>query len=243
MHEGVGQEGKLLLFLLLLLLLLFLLLLFTNVYTHSSAGQHYSHYWQGRHNLTHRAARLQEEGENQQLLRMEMKSLLSSLHSFPLPLSLSLFSLPPHLLPFLLLLSSSSSQIIDELLANDVQIYEFPTSDENVAEVNDKMNVGKRFPIQFLLLHCLLPSSSSSSFSSSSSPPLQRQLPFAVVGSREEADVGGRKVRCRAYPWGVVEGQWRHTMIMYLVQITLPRTTVENEAHCDFVKLREMLLR
>ena len=36
---------------------------------------------------------------------------------------------------------------------------------------------------------------------------LQRQLPFAVVGSREEADVGGRKVRCRSYPWGVVEGQ------------------------------------
>lgn len=31
-------------------------------------------------------------------------------------------------------------------------------------------------------------------------------MPFAVVGSNTFIDVGGKKVRGRAYPWGVVEG-------------------------------------
>uniref|UniRef100_A0A672QSB6 Septin n=1 Tax=Sinocyclocheilus grahami TaxID=75366 RepID=A0A672QSB6_SINGR len=48
-------------------------------------------------------------------------------------------------------------------------------------------------------------------------------LPFAVVGSVEEVKVGNKTVRARQYPWGVVQ--------------------VENESHCDFVKLREMLIR
>ena len=52
---------------------------------------------------------------------------------------------------------------------------------------------------------------------------MNEQVPFAVIGSRDEIMVGGQKVRARQYPWGTVE--------------------VENEAHCDFVKLREMLLR
>ncbi|XP_004599465.2 septin-14 [Ochotona princeps] len=47
-------------------------------------------------------------------------------------------------------------------------------------------------------------------------------LPFAVVGSTEEVKVGKRMVRGRDYPWGVLQ--------------------VENENHCDFVKLRDMLL-
>lgn len=48
-------------------------------------------------------------------------------------------------------------------------------------------------------------------------------MPFAVVGSNREVEVGGKKVRGRQYPWGVIE--------------------VENEEHCDFVKLRHMLIR
>uniref|UniRef100_H0WWV5 Septin n=1 Tax=Otolemur garnettii TaxID=30611 RepID=H0WWV5_OTOGA len=47
-------------------------------------------------------------------------------------------------------------------------------------------------------------------------------LPFAVVGSMDEVKVGKRVVRGRHYPWGVLQ--------------------VENENHCDFVKLRDMLL-
>ncbi|XP_048185504.1 septin-14 [Perognathus longimembris pacificus] len=47
-------------------------------------------------------------------------------------------------------------------------------------------------------------------------------LPFAVVGSMEEVKVGKRMVRGRHYPWGVLQ--------------------VENENHCDFIKLRDLLL-
>ncbi|KAL6485316.1 hypothetical protein MHYP_G00073610 [Metynnis hypsauchen] len=47
-------------------------------------------------------------------------------------------------------------------------------------------------------------------------------LPFAVVGSTEEVNLGNKMVKARQYPWGVVQ--------------------VENETHCDFVKLREMLI-
>lgn len=48
-------------------------------------------------------------------------------------------------------------------------------------------------------------------------------LPFAVVGSNDFIKVGAKSVRARQYPWGVVQ--------------------VENEHHCDFTKLREMLIR
>ncbi|XP_005186503.1 septin-2-like [Musca domestica] len=48
-------------------------------------------------------------------------------------------------------------------------------------------------------------------------------IPFAVVGSREFVKIGNKQVRARQYPWGTVQ--------------------VENEVHCDFVKLREMLIR
>ncbi|KAL5495291.1 CDC3 [Sanghuangporus weigelae] len=50
------------------------------------------------------------------------------------------------------------------------------------------------------------------------------KIPFAVVGSNQLVQTpDGRQVRGRAYPWGVVE--------------------VDNEDHCDFVKLRQMLIR
>ncbi|XP_066302286.1 septin-5-like isoform X1 [Branchiostoma lanceolatum] len=48
-------------------------------------------------------------------------------------------------------------------------------------------------------------------------------IPFAVIGSNTVIEVKGRRVRGRVYPWGVVE--------------------VENQDHCDFVKLRNMLVR
>ncbi|ORZ40402.1 septin 2 [Catenaria anguillulae PL171] len=53
---------------------------------------------------------------------------------------------------------------------------------------------------------------------------IDSKIPFAVVGSTKEVTTpDGRKVRGRAYPWGVIE--------------------VDNEAHNDFVKLRQMLVR
>ncbi|KAJ8348500.1 hypothetical protein SKAU_G00270890 [Synaphobranchus kaupii] len=81
-------------------------------------------------------------------------------------------------------------KIASELVSNGVQVYQFPTDDETVAEVNSTMN---------------------------------GHLPFAVVGSTEEVMIDNKMVKARQYPWGIVQ--------------------VENESHCDFVKLREMLVR
>ncbi|CAO3600786.1 unnamed protein product [Absidia cylindrospora] len=52
---------------------------------------------------------------------------------------------------------------------------------------------------------------------------IMSKIPFAVVGTDKEFEVDGRRVRGRSYPWGVIE--------------------VDNEDHCDFVKLRQMLIR
>ncbi|MGH0150068.1 UNVERIFIED_CONTAM: hypothetical protein FKN15_033256 [Acipenser sinensis] len=52
---------------------------------------------------------------------------------------------------------------------------------------------------------------------------LKESIPFAVIGSNTVVEAKGKRVRGRLYPWGIVE--------------------VENTAHCDFVKLRNMLVR
>lgn len=51
---------------------------------------------------------------------------------------------------------------------------------------------------------------------------LRGMMPFAVVGSEEVIEIGGRKVRARQYPWGIVE--------------------VENPRHSDFLAVRSALL-
>uniref|UniRef100_A0A1B6CSY8 Septin-type G domain-containing protein n=1 Tax=Clastoptera arizonana TaxID=38151 RepID=A0A1B6CSY8_9HEMI len=87
-------------------------------------------------------------------------------------------------------LQKFKSKIISELHSNGVEIYQFPTDDESVAETNTQMN---------------------------------SHVPFAVVGSTDFVRIGNKMMRSRQYPWGTVQ--------------------VENESHCDFVKLREMLIR
>merc|ERR1712072_1638023 len=87
-------------------------------------------------------------------------------------------------------LTKFKGKIMSELVSNGVQIYQFPTDDETVSDINTSMN---------------------------------SHVPFAVVGSTDFIRVGNKMQRARQYPWGTV--------------------SVENEAHCDFVKLREMLIR
>jgi len=48
-------------------------------------------------------------------------------------------------------------------------------------------------------------------------------MPFAVVGCDKEIEINKKKVRGRQYPWGIID--------------------VDNEDHCDFIKLRQMLIR
>ncbi|XP_035173096.1 septin-10 isoform X1 [Oxyura jamaicensis] len=86
-------------------------------------------------------------------------------------------------------LQKFKNKLMSELVSNDVQIYQFPTDDETVSQINTVMN---------------------------------GHLPFAVVGSTEKVKIGNKMVKARQYPWGIVE--------------------VEKENHCDFVKLREMLI-
>jgi len=87
-------------------------------------------------------------------------------------------------------LTKFKQRIIQEIKANSIQIYSFPTDDDTVAKTNTEMN---------------------------------NQIPFAVVGSTDFVRVGNKMTRARQYPWGTVQ--------------------VENESHCDFTKLREMLIR
>lgn len=51
---------------------------------------------------------------------------------------------------------------------------------------------------------------------------LRGLIPFAIVGSEDVVEIGGRKVRARQYPWGVVE--------------------VDNPRHSDFLAIRSALL-
>lgn len=51
---------------------------------------------------------------------------------------------------------------------------------------------------------------------------LRGLMPFAIVGSEDVIEIGGRRVRARQYPWGVVE--------------------VDNPRHSDFLAIRSALL-
>ncbi|KER24589.1 hypothetical protein T265_14383, partial [Opisthorchis viverrini] len=169
------------------------------------------------------------------------------------------------------------AKILSEIQSNEINIYQFPTDDEYVSELNAKMNqfvpfavVGsseemkidgkpmrvRQYPWGAVQveneLHCdfvrlremLLRVNMEDlrerthtvhyetyrrqrllemGFRDDEKMSLQQFVPFAVVGSSEEMKIDGKPMRVRQYPWGAVQ--------------------VENELHCDFVRLREMLLR
>uniref|UniRef100_A0A6I8P6W4 Septin 4 n=1 Tax=Ornithorhynchus anatinus TaxID=9258 RepID=A0A6I8P6W4_ORNAN len=99
---------------------------------------------------------------------------------------------------------------------------------------------------------------------------LKDSIPFAVIGSNTVVEARGRRVRGRLYPWGIVEGKAPDgegvavpgggepsaALLPARGPEPLPRgpeappqaavppcPAVENPAHCDFVKLRTMLVR
>jgi len=51
---------------------------------------------------------------------------------------------------------------------------------------------------------------------------LRGLMPFAIVGSDEVVQIGGREIRARQYPWGIVE--------------------IDNPRHSDFIAIRSALL-
>ncbi|XP_059167304.1 septin-2-like isoform X2 [Physella acuta] len=84
-------------------------------------------------------------------------------------------------------------RIIDEIEENHIRIYEFPDCDSDEDEDFKQQD-----------------------------RELKASIPFAVVGCNTVVEAGGKKIRGRAYPWGIVE--------------------VDNPSHCDFVRLRQMLI-
>lgn len=84
-------------------------------------------------------------------------------------------------------------RVLEEIAENGIKIYNLPDCDSDEDE-EYKLQVAQ----------------------------LRDSIPFAVCGANAMVEVGGKKVRGRQYPWGVVE--------------------VENPEHCDFVKLRSMLI-
>jgi cell division control protein 11 len=75
-------------------------------------------------------------------------------------------------------LASFKKQIMDEIIQRKIPIYDFPIDPDHDDEETVEENA-----------------------------ELRALLPFAVVGSEEEFNQGGRKIRCRKYPWGLVEGK------------------------------------
>jgi len=83
--------------------------------------------------------------------------------------------------------------VAKEIAEHKIRIYEFPPDPDDAEEAKEH----KQF---------------------------KSRVPFAIVGSNTVCDVGqGRKVRCRKYPWGIVE--------------------VDNLEHNDFIALRNMIVR
>ncbi|KAI8826707.1 Septin-type guanine nucleotide-binding (G) domain-containing protein [Fimicolochytrium jonesii] len=90
-------------------------------------------------------------------------------------------------------LASFKKRVMEDIAHYQIPIYNFPYDDEEDDEETIEEN-----------------------------NELRALLPFSVIGSEEEVAINGRRMRCRQYPWGIVE--------------------VDNARHCDFSKLRYMLL-
>lgn len=84
-------------------------------------------------------------------------------------------------------------QILQDIADNEIKIYEIPMYDSDDVESKNEAR------------------------------ELMSKMPFAVVSSETEFEHGGKKIRGRRYPWGIID--------------------IENEEHSDFVKLRQMLIR
>uniref|UniRef100_A0A0K0D0M4 Septin-type G domain-containing protein n=1 Tax=Angiostrongylus cantonensis TaxID=6313 RepID=A0A0K0D0M4_ANGCA len=105
------------------------------------------------------------------------------------------------------------NKIISELRSHKIEIYQFPTDDETVVASLGRFFFIEKHHYKNAILQV-----------AKTNAEMNSAVPFAVVGSCDFVKKeNGMRVRARRYPWGIVE--------------------VENEQHCDFVKLREALIR
>lgn len=92
------------------------------------------------------------------------------------------------------------ARILQDIKTYNIRIYTLPDGEE---EINQNSSVEERRYKNELEV-------------------LKKAMPFAVVGSTDFYEIGGRRVRGRLYPWGVVE--------------------VENLKHSEFGLLKNMLI-
>merc|ERR1711993_148303 len=86
------------------------------------------------------------------------------------------------------------ANINKEIEENDIEIYQFPDCDSD--EDEDFQDQDRT---------------------------LKNSIPFAIVSATHVLEVGGKKIRCRQYPWGLVE--------------------VDNPEHSDFALLRRFIVQ
>lgn len=120
---------------------------------------------------------------------------------------------------------ATDRQVLNEIAQHKIKIYEFPDVDDEELRKSQRA--------------------------------LRERVPFAVVGSNTVVEVDGRKIRGRRYPWGVVEGKrvgsflqmkfFTNSKIQFLLMkfhlFCFCFLLVENMEHCDFIALRNMLIR
>lgn len=92
-------------------------------------------------------------------------------------------------------------RIMQDIKANSIRIYTLPDGEEEPIHMNSS-EAEKRYKQDLEIL--------------------KNSIPYAVVGSTDVYDINGKRVRGRAYPWGVVE--------------------VENMKHSEFGLLKNMLI-
>lgn len=76
-------------------------------------------------------------------------------------------------------IAAFKQRVIEDIGFYDIPIYNFPVDEEEGEEDDEVIEDNNE---------------------------LRALLPFSIVGSQEEVVINGRRVRCRQYPWGVVEG-------------------------------------
>jgi septin family protein len=89
-----------------------------------------------------------------------------------------------------------------DLKTHDITVYLPNVDDEDELQAAENQEIEVRFSSAFSFIPVL-------AFSLLLLPLCSRQatVPFAVVGCNKVIEVGGRSLRGRSYPWGVVEGE------------------------------------
>ena len=72
---------------------------------------------------------------------------------------------------------------------------------------------------------------------------MQKEVPFAVVGSRDEVEVGGKRSRVRKYPWGMVEGEGEKRVVFFFCMIIGCNVLfMQHTDVCNCILVNEVLL-